>query len=145
MDKEDLRIGDVVAVTARITGLRGDGTYSIEPVGFDFEVDESMETESPADVDFYTVDAPVLVRRGLMRGDEKFSGDGERYVYHEDLGSGLHLLNRPDTKQHLEGAWIILSTDHVKQLRDEPPSISEQFQELHNRQAPHSERGWTPD
>lgn len=138
MDK-DLRIGDIVHVTARVTSLRGDGTYGIEPVGFDYDVDQSVVSEEPTpDVDFYTVDDPVLVRRGLMRGDEKFSGDGERYCYHEDLGSGLHLLNRPDTKQHLPGAWTVMSTEQVMQLRDEPPeldqTIGEALEAHHKRQ-----------
>lgn len=136
MDK-DLRIGDVVHVTARVTGLRGDGTYNIEPVGFDYDAEGDVPYEGDISVDFYTVDDPVLVRRGLMKGDEKFSGDGERYCYHEDLGEGLHLLNKPDAKQHLTGAWVIWPTEHVMALRDEPPeldqTIGETLENAHKR------------
>lgn len=123
----EIRVGDVVAVTARVTALRGDGTYAIEPVGFDYELtgydewDASKHEDVLKDLGFYTVDEPRLVQHGWVRGDEKFSGDGERYVYHDNLGEGVHLLNRPGTKQHLTGAWLTMTTEQVAALRDEPP------------------------
>lgn len=117
-ETREIRIGDVVAVTARVTGLRGDGTYAIEPIGFDYD------TEGASYVDFYTVDDPTFLRHAWIKGDEKFSGDGERYLYHENLGEGVHLLNRPDAKQHLSGAWTTMTTEQVASLRDEPPELS---------------------
>lgn len=117
----DLRIGDIVAVTAKVKALRGDGSVWIEPVGFDYEVSDGIEEVTTMEVSFYTVDEPKLVRHGLMRGDEKFAGDGERWVYHEDLGEGLHLMNRADAKQHLASAWAVMNTGAIELMFDEPP------------------------
>lgn len=118
----EIRIGDIVAVTARVTGLRGDGTYTIEPIGFDYDIEVEYGEDPLATI--YTVDDPTFLRHAWIKGDEKFSGDGERYLYHENLGEGVHLLNRPDTKQHLTGAWVAMSTEQVAALRDEPPELS---------------------
>lgn len=122
----ELRIGDTVAVTARITSLRGDGSYGIEPVGFDYDTSTSGGDPDDAhridvEVDFYTVDEPKLVQHGFVRGDQKFAGDGERWVYHKDLGSGLHLMNRADAKQHLASAWAVMDTGAILLMFDEPP------------------------
>ena len=122
---KDLRIGDVVAVTARVTRLRGDGGAFIEPVGFDFTVSDGVDEVDSMEVDFFTVDEPTLVRRGLMPGDDKWASDGEHYRYHADLGNGLHLLNKPDGKQYLASAWLVIPTEGIAQFYDEDPTAGD--------------------
>lgn len=113
----EIRTGDVVAVTARVTGLRGDGSYSIEPLGFDFDIDWQNE-EGP---DFYTIEDPKFLQHHWMRGDEMYACDGEKYLYHENMGEGVHLLNRPGCKQDLTAAWATMTTEQVQSLKSEPP------------------------
>ena len=123
----DLRIGDIVSVTARVKSLRGDGGVWLEPIGFDYtlegydEWDMSKHEYVLKDLGFYTVDDATLIRRGLVRGDEKFAGDGERWIYHEDLGNGLHLMNRADVKQCLPGAWAVMDIGAINLMFDEAP------------------------
>lgn len=131
MTEHRIRTGDVVAVTARVVGVRGDGSYSIEPLGFDYDFPDpeqlphnSDDEPLPPEVEFYTVDEPKLVQHVWTRGDELFDPIGERFVYDKPLGNGLHLLNRPDVPQHLEGAWRVVETAWVGGLKPDPSEIS---------------------
>ncbi len=117
-----LRVGDVVSVTARVVGLRGDGSVLLEPVGFDYDAVPDG-TQMGVDVEFYSVDQPTLVQRGLQEGDEKFNGDGIRFVYARDLGEGMHLMNRPDVQQDCAFAWEVMTLEQVEALADEPPQL----------------------
>lgn len=137
MSEHRIRTGDVVAVTARVVGVRGDGSFAIEPLGFDYiAFGEDDEQELP--IEFYTVDEPKLVQHVWTRGDELFAHrmmfptddhrvePGERFVYDKPLGNGLHLLNMPDLPQHSVRAWVVMSTAIVGELQSDPPEISDE-------------------
>lgn len=133
-----IRVGDVVAVSARVVGLKGDGSYSIEPMGFDFELssDGSMhhgnmdivgddELAEKVDVAFFTVDEPKLLKHTWMKGD-RFAGPWPGpVVYERALGEGIHLLNLPEEPQHKRQAWVVLTTQEVDTLTPEEPPQSD--------------------
>jgi hypothetical protein len=101
---------------------------TVEPVGFDYDVDvpEAMwgaaetaeEASEGVDVTLYSVDPPMLLRRGVMKGDrlrpEGSSGLLE-FEYYEDLHDGHHLLRRVSGLQ--DGSpWEIHPWSFVSQL-----------------------------
>lgn len=115
----EIRLGDLVAVTARITGLDTGNGYSIEPMGFDFDVEPAG---SDVDVHMFTVDDPTFLRHALMRGDVKYSVHGiEKFTYHMDLGEGLHLLRDNTFRSSIKNHWVTMTTQEVFELSDDNP------------------------
>lgn len=118
-----IRTGDVVAVTAKVVGVRGDGSYAIEPLGFDYTFPDvellphnSDDEPVPLDVEFYTIDEPKLVQHVWTRGDQLLGRGGVKFVYDKPLHYGLHLLNRPDLPQMHPAAWAVMTLEEVAAL-----------------------------
>jgi hypothetical protein len=88
--------GDIVAVTAKVICLRTDGSYGIEPVGFDYDVVGNG-------VDFYTVDPPALLEGAFRPGDQVCWQEGElRGYFHTLLPGGLAVVQ---TRTGTTGAY----------------------------------------
>ncbi len=126
-----IRIGDVVAVSAKVKGIRGDGSYIIEPMGFDFEATQpscshcGSENGQEIDVDFSTIDEPKLLKHTWMKGDRFVGPWPGPVVYERSLGDGLHLLNLPEEPQHKPNAWLVLTSFEVDALNPEEPPQSD--------------------
>lgn len=111
----EIRVGDVVLVTARVTRIRSGGGFDIEPVGFDYDVTRYPGSDS-TDVDHFTVDPPMAFVRTWRRNDSAtdLSGPGHVVHYHEDLGDGLHLVRSAS-------GWRVVPRSYLDTLvRPEP-------------------------